>query len=77
MFPEGQRVEVIATAFAGHTGVVVSRQEIQQRNLQRADDLPSAENEALVLLTLWGRELVVSFTTDMVRVIENSDEHQR
>jgi transcription antitermination factor NusG len=69
MLPEGQRVEVVAGAFVRLTGVVVSRQEIMVRNLQRVDDVPPAENEALVLITLWGREVVVSLTTDDVQAI--------
>lgn len=77
MIPAGQRVEIVKGAFAGFTGGVVSRHEIMVRNLQRADEIPPADNEALVLLTIWGRELVGSLTTDMVRVIEEADEQQR
>jgi transcription antitermination factor NusG len=69
MFPQGQRVEIVAGAFAGMIGVVAARDEVQRHNLQRADNLPPAENEALVVLTMWGHEVVVSLTSEEVRAI--------
>lgn len=69
MFPEGQRVEFLVGSFAGQEGIVVSREDALQCNLPNADLPPRSEDEVLVLVTFWGRELLVPVTPDQIQAI--------
>ena len=69
MFPEGQRVEFVVGSFAWSRGVVISREAATCRGLWNADNPPQNEDEVLVVLTFWGRELVVPAAPDQIRAV--------
>jgi transcription antitermination factor NusG len=69
MFPEGQRVRVTESSFATCEGVVISYEEAVQRGFYTADNPPPADGSLLVVLTFWGRPLVVELAPNQICAI--------